>query len=105
MNANIRIRDSYNECDECCECGNPAVAVIETTNVKLYLCNGCLKEFQQATLDVSSRVESSCYKCKYYMPHPDGYRYCGRCQLTEVDKSYWDGSTGWLDTCKEFVAK
>lgn len=85
-----------------CSCGGRAVAVLTMDYVSVPMCLSCLDDLIRTSHSARGSAMMACHSCKHYLPHPEGYDFCGRCALTDGERHYMDGNKGWLHTCDSY---
>lgn len=101
---------SYNDSEYDC-CGNETIASIHINNIKIPLCDECVKELTQSLYKFNNTV--FCHKCKEFVMSKSGWKYGGSCRrkaklnneiITEKNAGY-NYCVDCMDTCKDAVLK
>jgi len=76
-----RPRDFY-----CVRCDSyRPVFMIEAENIRLWICEDCLKEFvEQDCKAILEEVYKTCWYCKHFIPS-EGRHYAGECPFKKAD--------------------
>lgn len=90
MSITIRDHDYLNDGTICCaECDTSSIdVVIEAPNVRIGLCEHCLKQFVVEINKKIADLDSKCRNCVHYRKKPNHYDYGGECHLRQVDGKY-----------------
>ena len=90
MSIIIRDHDYLNDGTICCaECDTSSIdVVIEAPNVRIGLCEHCLKQFVVEINKKIADLDSKCRNCVHYRKKPNHYDYGGECHLRQVDGKY-----------------
>ena len=92
-------------------CNEETIASLQINNIKIPLCDKCVKELTQSLEEFHKTV--FCHKCQEFVMSESGWKYGGSCKrkarinnevITEKDAGY-NYCVDCMDTCKDAVLK
>ena len=73
----------------CVGCDTSSIdVVIETNNIRIGMCEHCLKQFVADAASAIAELDHKCRNCIHYRKPNNGYDYNGECHIHKVEGKY-----------------